>query len=241
MGYATQQQILDILAQSMTSATNSITNGEALPLHSIGQVADANVLSASVIDQYIMWSDEEVDGALSEMYEVPLCEKTDMETNIIFDINEYNSDISLSKANNLVPGDVLVFLDDLQEERHVVATVVNTTMITLNDTVIGLFDADDTRVLRVKYPAPISLISSRLAAANIYDKFFSAEVAPNTSDYGKHLRSMARRDLNNILNGRTVLHGQRRIGHRFINANLRDRYRLPGVTDQDGSRDMGEL
>jgi len=241
MGYANQQQVLDILGQSLTSATNTVVNGEALPLNSIGQVANPNALSFSVINQFIMWSDEEVDGALSEMYAVPLCEKSDLETRLIFDINDYNMDIQISKASNLVPGDVIIFVDTAQEERHTVSLVVNTTMIEVEDTVIGVFDSSDTRVLRVKYPAPISLISARLAAANIYDKYYSAEVSPNISEYGKHLRGLARRDLNNILNGRTVLHGQRRTGHRFLNPTLRDRYRLPGTkADQDSSRDIGE-
>ena len=56
--------------------------------------------------------------------------------------------------------------------------------------------------------------------------------------YGKELRKAGERDINNILQGRTILHGQRRIGHRFFDPNLRDRYRLPGSTDQDGSRSM---
>jgi hypothetical protein len=34
--------------------------------------------------------------------------------------------------------------------------------------------------------------------------------------------------MDNILNGRTILHGQHRIGRRFYNANLADRYALPG-------------
>tara|TARA_B100000614_G_scaffold262903_1_gene299859 strand:- start:26178 stop:26903 length:726 start_codon:yes stop_codon:yes gene_type:complete len=239
MGYATQQLVTDILAQALTSATSSVVNGNAVSLNSIGSVTNPNAISSDTINQYITWADEEVDGVLSEMYAVPLCEKADLEMRLIFDVNEYNSDIELTKALNLVPGDVLVFIDASQEERHTVETVVNNTTVELSSTLVGMYDASETRVLRVKYPAPIALISARLAAANIYDKYFSAEVSPNQSEYGKHLRAMARRDFNNILNGRTVLHGQRRIGHRFFNPNLRDRYRLPGA-DSDGSRDIGE-
>jgi hypothetical protein len=175
---------------------------------------------------------------LSEMYLTPLMEKADLELKLLFDISAYNPDVHLDKAYNLVPGDVIVFFDFTQEERHVVDSVEDLTNVVLVDELLGDYIADDTRVVRVKYPPPISLISARFAAANIYDKYFSAQVSPNMTEYGKTIREAGERDINNILQGRTVLHGQRRIGHRFFNPNLRDRYRLPGPPDQDGSRSM---
>jgi len=241
MGYATIQLVDNILAQSLTSATNTIVNGAKVPLVSFGTVRNQNQVSDNIINQYIQWSDDEVDGALSEMYRVPLCEKADLELSMLFDISEYNSALQLDKAINLVPGDTLVIFDDIQEERHIVDLVSDNITVDLIETLVGSYDSTGSRVLRVKFPPPIPMISARLAAANIYDKYFAAQVSPNTSDYGTELRGMAIRDLNNILNGRTVLHGQKRIGHRFLNPNLRDRYRLPGTKfDQDSSRDIGK-
>jgi hypothetical protein len=75
-----------------------------------------------------------------------------------------------------------------------------------------------------------------LAAANIYDKYFAAQANPDISDYGKKLRGWALSDLNSILQGIVILHGQRRIGHRFFNPMLRDRYGLPGM--EGGEREM---
>jgi hypothetical protein len=84
------------------------------------------------------------------------------------------------------------------------------------------------------------LISARLTSANIYDKYFASQASPNMSDFGKTMRALATNSLNNILNGRTVLHGQMRVGNRFFNSNLQDRYSLPG-SDQDTSRDLPGL
>jgi len=238
MGYCTQAQVESVLAQALTSATNRVTNGDKVPLIGFGNSIDPNTISTAVVDQYIQWADEEIDGMLSEMYEVPLCEKSDLELALLFDIGEYNLEIELDKAKNLVPGDVLVFFDDVQEERHIVESVSNETVVELTEPLIGLYSMDDTRVVRVKFPTPISVISARFTAANIYDKYFASQVSPNTSEYGKRLRQLGLRDVNNILNGRTILHGQKRIGHRFFNPNLRDRYRLPGIPDGDGTRNI---
>lgn len=243
MGYCSPEQVLDILNQALTTATNNTetpTDDSVVPLYEISDSTRPNAISPALVDQYILWADEEIDSTLSQMYETPFCEKADLQMELLHDISVYDDTIDLNKAGVLNPGDVIIFLDDTQEERHIIFEIVDMTTVEVQGLLAGLYDADDTRVLRVKYPPAITLISSRLAAANIYDKYFTAEVSPNTSDYGKHLRNMARRDLNNILHGRTVLHGQRRIGHRFLNPNLRDRYRLPAV-EQDSSRDLDDF
>lgn len=240
MGYCNQRQVESVLAQTLTSATNRVVNGAKVPLIGFGRSLDPNTVPTSVVDEFIKIADEEIDGMLSEMYEVPLCEKADFELSLLYDIGEYNEGIQLDKAGNLVPGDVLVFFDGVQEERHVVDSITDTTSVELVDTLLGIYTASETRVIRVKFPPPISVIAARYAAANIYDKYFSAQVSPNTTDFGKQLRALATRDINNVLNGRTILHGQKRIGHRFFNPNLRDRYRLPGISDSDQSRNVDE-
>lgn len=243
MGYCSRQEVERILNQALTTATNNTENSgddSFVPLYEISNSTRPNAISPSIVDQYILWADEEIDAALSEMYAVPFCEKADLQLVLLHDIGVYSDDINLNKARNLNPGDIIIFVDDVQEERHIVGNVVNNTLIELEGTLIGFYDEENTRVMRVKYPTAISLISARLAAANIFDKYFTAEVSPNISDYGKHLRKMARGDINNILNGRTILHGQKRIGHRFFNPNLRDRYRLPSV-ENDASRNLDEL
>jgi hypothetical protein len=243
MGYCSRQEVLNIMNQALTTATNNSEDAgddSVVPLYEIAESTRPNAIPPSLVDQYILWADEEIDSALSEMYSVPFCEKADLQMMLVHDIGVYDDSIDLDKGRNLNPGDILVFVDDTQEERHIVQTVVNNTLVELEDALLGMYDSENTRIIRIKYPPAVTLISARLAAANIFDKYFTAEVSPNVSDYGKHLRRQARRDLNNILQGRTVLHGQKRIGHRFLNPTLRDRYRLPSV-EQDSSRNLDEV
>lgn len=239
MGYSTVQHVNQILANSLTTGTAPSVNGSPTPLLNFGSSVKTNLVSENLVYQYISWADDEINASLSQMYAVPLSEKVDLELEILSDINEYNDTIELSEAKLLNIGDAVVFIDGNQEERHIVDSVENNHIITLQDTLVGFYSYTSARVLRIKYPDPIPLISARLSAANIYDKFFSGAVAPNESAFGKHLRSLARRDLNSILNGRIILHGARRIGRRFYEPNLVDRYGLPSI-DGDSSRDMGE-
>ena len=238
MGYATYKLVEQALAQALTSATNQVVNGNKVPLIGFGKSRDPNTVPIETINQYIQWADEEIDAMLSEMYLTPIMEKADLELKLLFDISAYNPTVHLDKAMNLVPGDVIVFFSHTSEERHIVDAVSDLTNVEFVEPVLGDWFTGDTRVVRAKYPAPISLISARFAAATLYDKYFASQVSPNISEYGKELRKAGERDINNILQGRTILHGQRRIGHRFFDPNLRDRYRLPGSTDQDGSRSM---
>lgn len=243
MGYCNQRDVLFILNQALTTATNNqedASDDSVVPLYEISNSTRPNAISPETVDQYILWSDEEIDAALSEMYAVPFSEKVDLELRLLSDIDVYNDVIDLDKAGNLHPGDTIIFVNEGLKERHIVDSIDNITEVSVASPLIGFYDAMTTRVLRVKYPPAISLISTRLTAANLFDKYFTAQVSPGISDYGKNLRRLARRDLNNILHGRTILHGQDRIGHRFLNSNIRDRYRLPGV-ESDASRDIGEV
>jgi hypothetical protein len=232
MAYTTPAQVYDILAQALTSATNRVVNGQPVPLWTFGKAKDSNSISDDTVYQYITWASDQIDAALSELYVVPFMEKIDLELSLLVDIDTYNDAIELDKAMSLNVGDSLIFADTLNEERHTVSALVNNTTIELQEPLLGIYHAETTRVVRVRFPAPINVMATRLAAANIYDKYFSAQANPDKSDYGKTLRSWALSDMNAIINGITILHGQTRIGQRFFNPTLRDRYSLPPL-DKD--------
>ena len=123
-------------------------------------------------------------------------------------------------------GDEVILIGDGQEERHVISEVISSMVFATEDP-IGYFFPADSRVVRVSYPDPIRFISARKAAATLYDKYFSSEASPNTSKFGDYLRELASTDINNVLNGTIILHGQHRIGRRFYNSNTVDQYGLP--------------
>ena len=126
----------------------------------------------------------------------------------------------------MAAGDIVILTDGTTEERHEIDEVVAaSTFSTVSE--IQYFFGEETRVLRIAYPAPIRFISARLASANIYDKYFSSESSPNTSSFGDKLREMAESKINDITSGSIILHGYVRIGRRFFNSNLVDQYALP--------------
>ncbi|MCD6435535.1 MAG: hypothetical protein J7L15_04035 [Clostridiales bacterium] len=236
MGYSNRQDIEDVLNQALTSATASTPDGfnSVSNLLNIGNVLDNNLLPSDTINSYISISDSQIDGTLSELYKTPLSERTDLEMVLYSDITEYNEYLVFEHTHPLNPGDIVVIKQLENEERHVIFEAISTSMYSVVDVVQYGFTSGS-RVLRVKYPPPIRWISARLSAASVYDKYFSAQVSPGMSEYGKELRQIANNDLNNILNGTTILHGQHRIGRRFYNPNLKDQYGLPmgGATGND--------
>ena len=238
-GYSTRVLIERILAQSLTYSTpDSIDT--PVDLLKIGNTLDSNLIQNSTVDQYIQWADSEIDSALSELYVTPLCEFANFETVLYSDISEYNDYVVTTNRCPFYPGDNIILTDGEHEERHTIEDVVdnvNSNVFTTELPVQFFFSAITTRIIRVTYPNPIPLVSARKAAANIYEKYFMAQSSPNESDYGKMLRKLSRGDINNILNGRTILHAQKRIGRRFYNSNLDDRYGLPNIQISDNNVD----
>ena len=204
----------------------------------VGNVIDSNLIPQETVDQYIAWSDEHIDSVLSQMYVTPFCERADFETCLFANIDAYNDYIVLERPCGLNIGDIIELRSGAISERHIIGDVIDEQDRTIFSTLESIdfaFEAG-TRLIRLKYPAPITLISSSLAAAQIYDRYFMAQADVNQSEFGKYLRKQAEQELNNILEGRTVLHGVRRIGRRLYNPNIEDQYGLPD--SNAGSRSM---
>jgi hypothetical protein len=228
MGYCSQTDIENVIAQALTSATAASPDafGTLSPLINIGNSLDKNLVPDSTVDYYIQMADREIDASLSEMYNTPFCELANFETVLFSDIYEYNPYIVTEKACPLMVGDEVIIMGDGQEERHVISDVISSMIFETEDE-IGYYFTADSRVVRVSYPDPIRFISARKASSTLYDKYFSAEVAPGVSKFGEYLRQLADSSINDILNGTTILHGQHRIGRRFYNGNAIDQYGLP--------------
>lgn len=241
MGYSNITSIEYIVAQALTSAAPR-SSGEPEDLLKIGNTFDSNIISSEIVDQYIKWADSEINSALSELYITPLCEKSDFETTLLSNIDDYNDYIITEKSCPFYPGDNLILTDGDNEERVIIESIVDdidTNVFTTTEPISYAFVATETRLIRVRYPDPIPLVSARMAGASIYEKYFMSQASPSESEYGGLMRKLAKRDLNNILNGRTILHGQIRIGRRFYNSNVVDRYGLPYV--QPGDNNMDEV
>jgi hypothetical protein len=239
MGYCNQTDVFMLLANSMTTATNPTTNvpGDLL---TIGKAMAANVISTDIVNQYISWADDQINGILSNLYVTPLSEKADFEANLLANIDEYNSYVILDRSSALDIGDTIILFEDGVQERHIIADIIATDTFSTVDEIVYYFTTA-ARVLRVKYPDPIPLVSARLATANIFEKYFAAQASPNQSEYGKFLRKLARQEINNLLNGRVVLHGETAISNRWVNPNIKQRIHLPksDIDPQSNIDDVG--
>lgn len=234
MGYCTIAQVDNILAQALTSATNPQTTGRRNNL-TIGATRSKNNIADTIVEQYIQWAGQEIDSYLSELYKTPLCELADFEGEMFADLTEYNTYIILGHNCPLASGDMVILTDGITEERHTIDEVLGDGIFSTVTAISYPFE-QGTRVLRVKFPDPISFVCARLSAANIYDKYFAAQVSPNISDYGKNLRMQSYKDIDDIRNGRTILHGIKRIGYRFFDNTLSDQYNLP--KGQESNRNL---
>lgn len=229
MPYGNSNVVQRLLANALTSATPD-TLDQLGNLLNVGSTLDTNLVNEVLINEFLRDADQTFDAAISQLYGTPLKKVADFELTLATDLSEYADGklISLSSdASLLGPGDRLVMTDGVQKEEIEVQSVNGSTVQVLGG-VLGLFQSGITRVIRVDYPPPVKYVCSRMAAANIYDKFFAAQADKNESKYGQFFRKLATIQLNNILAGATILHGQRRIGNLTVNPYLRKRYDLPG-------------
>ena len=243
MGYASTTLVNRIIAQSLTSATASNANSSQKGmLVNFGNQLNSNTISNDILYEHISIADQFINSVLSEMYKVPLKEYADFDVDLGLSFDEYSSTIVLSSpcANVFNPGDVIIITDGNQSDRCIVESVSNENTIVVQTIPSTIYDPSNTRILRIKFPEPISTVSARLAAASIYDRYYLSQSQLQSNEYAKKLRELCRADLNNILNGRVILHGQQRIGMRFANAILKDRYNLP-AGDSDSTRDIPEI
>lgn len=245
MGYSTIAECDSLLAQALTSARPT-SDYQKVKLINVGDVRDINRVPDDVVEFYISLADSQIDGILSEQYEMPMKKCAHGEWRLQADINEYNQIVEITTACNIVPGDEVVLRDDssgYEDLPNVVDEVIDQYSFTLYNPISGYFEAATTRVIRISFPPPINQISARYACSFIYDKYFSAQNAPNLSDYGKELRNIAMQQLNDILNGKVILREPctRRIGDRFASPALDDTYahRDRGYATQD--RNMSKL
>ncbi len=223
-----------ILAQALTSAKPESPSTQRTKLINIGTTRDFNLVPDDTVNYYIELADSQIDGILNQMYFTPFNKCHHGTWDVDDDINlgqtagsgtggtdsagdtvaSTSKTVVVTTACNLIAGDVVVIHNNItgDEEIHIVATIVDQNTFTTEDNIVGTYLASDpVRIIRIRFPPPLNQISARFAASFIYDKFFAAQADPNTSDYGKEMRRIANGQINDILNGKTLMEcGNRR-------------------------------
>lgn len=239
MPYCTAYEVDFFLGQALTSARPDSTN-QKIRLINIGNVRDPNRIPTDVVEYYINSAQSHINGVLSQMYQYPFKECAMGHWTLQSPISVYNQTVEITDSTSLLPGNKIIIRDDDAdyEETHIISEIVDQYSFLTEDT-MGDFDGDNVRVILLSVPHPINQITARLAASYIYDKYFSAQNSPNVSDYGKELRNYAMGQLNDILNGRTILREPcaRRVGDQFGNPYLDSSYALREPPGGWGSND----
>jgi hypothetical protein len=235
LGYTNLPLIKALIANSLMSKTEDTIDqlGDVL---NIGNTIDYNLVTPTLLATFAQDARMDIDAKLSGLYVTPLRKVADLEVTLLASTtlhdNASNANPSdgssgpsvtdsmllSSEASALSPGDWLIITDGDQKENVQVDSVLLSTAgvtVTVTAFIFGTYlVGPTTRVVRFDYPAAIKFIATRLTTANLFDKLFTAQADKNESQYGKFFRQLARQQLNDILAGATVLHGQRR------NANL---------------------
>lgn len=228
--YCNKLMIERIIAQALTTAAPTDLSTK-VDLLKIGNVLDSNVIPDITITQYIKWASEEINSVLSQMYATPFSELADFEECLFADIDDYNTFLTTKESSPFDVEDNVVITDGTHTERHVISEILDSLsrniFVTLEPISYG-FSALNTRIIRVKYPDPIPLTCAMIAASRIYDRYFASQSDVAESKYGSYLRTQAKSNLDNILNGKTILHGAKRIGGTgFYNPYLDRQYSIP--------------
>ncbi len=241
MGYSNAVEVDLFLAQALTSARPDSTNSK-IDLINVGDVRNLNRITNDLVNFFIETADTFIDGALSQLYQLPLQKAANGQWTLDADLDEYNQVVEISDATALVPGNEIVIIDGSVQEIAIVDTIIDQNSFLTLTPIATTFSGSDIRVIRIQFPPPISQVSARLAAGYIYDKYFSAQNSVNTTEYGKEMRAYAIGQLNDVLNGRTILKNQRRIGDLLGNPWLDSAYahRTPVDGYQTKDRDLSK-
>jgi len=225
MGYSTRQEFEQAIANALTTASpipNSVDN--TIPITSIGNTVHSTISDADV-QQYIRWSDENIDAWLRDVYRTPLKRVNRGSYPLAMDVVAGDAFAYLQDTTRFNSGDLVLLRDSSNSQEMTVSTIPSQTRINFTAPVSSSYLAADTNAERIRYPDPIPKASARLAAAYFFDKYFSAQQEPNQSEYGKYLRTLVYNDVNLITSGKIRLdvpEAGEYIGRRYYNLVLED-------------------
>ena len=229
--YGTKAQLQLAIAQTLTTSNPASTPTTTGNMINFGKTFNTNLLTDALLDQHLMWADNDINSGLSVVYRTPLKPEA-VYTDILPNVSSGAITVSITDTSPMIAGDTVVFAGALTETRTV--TSVDSSTSFSFAALTNSYSAGD-RLLLIRYPDPIPLIAVRLAAASVYERVFAAQAAPEESKFGQTIRKEALAHLDMILNGQIVLKNQPRTGMAFANPQLVRRYTLPG-SNSDASR-----
>lgn len=221
MAYCTVNFMRAILPKTITIGETNVTT----PV--LNKPGTSNTIDTRTAQFYINFASQEIDSRLSTIYVVPLKRIKSVEMALSEDCQKGSKVIKVEDNGGFKSG-ILVRIGDLwntevnevdrlPEEEYDVNTVTLMKATARNYTL-----GNQSIVSVIAYPDPIPLVCARIAVATVIDKLFVSEQDPDTSDYGKSLRTLASNNLDEIMAGSIRMNGQEHVGRRFVRTSLRD-------------------
>jgi len=191
-------------------------------------------LTPELAISYIGFASQEIDSRLRPYYVCPLRRVKTYETEIIETVNTGSSvDVRVYDTGAFSQGQLIRLQSRSEMETDTIVSIKNLTTLVI-DRVKNVYPMDESKISILEFPDPIPLITARLAISYCFDQLFSAEQAPNMSEYGKEQRRLASNSLDSILSGAVLLFGQDHTGKRFVRGSLFDAYQNPTPEFQFG-------
>jgi len=236
MAYATIDDLRALLPKNIT-----IGNVQA---YSPDQ-ANPSTISVDTANRFLLYATQFVDSRLSPYYLTPLKQIVEARRPIIHNMLPNSNDVMVEDVLPFAGGMGVRLKDDNGEELNRIREVSesfddgdglrpNRRHISLLYLTINAYDSGSNAVLEMlSYPNPVTPMTARFAAAFMYDKIFTADAAPDASNYGVKMKNSAFSDMNAIETGQVRLRGQEFVGRRFVRQQLFDGFKNPG--DIEGS------
>jgi hypothetical protein len=199
---------------------------------------DGSILSAAESEQYIVYATQYIDSRLRPYYSCPLRKIKSFEIELESTASA-GSDVTVSVYDTgpFQTGYTVRVQDTGQMETAVVKSVTNATDMVLDSLTNTYLTVDRSKISIVEYPDPIPITTCRLACSYILDRLFTAEQAPDVSNYGKAQRNMARDAIDDLLTGEIKLDGQEHTGRRFVRGSLLDAWKNPAEIEKGQERE----
>jgi len=238
MAYASLDDLRTILPKNIT-----IGNVTA---YSPNQ-ANPSTISVDTANRFLYYASQYVDSRLTPYYLTPLKQIVEARRPIISNMLPGSNDVMVEDVLPFMGGMGVRLKDDNGEELNTIREVAenfdegdgprpNRRHISLLYQTTNAYDSGSHARLEIlSYPHPVTPMTAKFAVSFMYDKIFSADAAPDLSNFGKTMRNSAKEDLNAILTGQARLRGQEFVGRRFVRQQLFDGFKSPG--NVEGAQD----
>ena len=228
--YCTVEDMTRLLPEPITIGdTNIGTPSPGRPTES-----NRSKLTSEEAIRYIRFAEEEVDSRLRPYYVCPLRRVKTFETEIMGHVSPGTKvEVRVNDTGVFSQGQMVRLQGPSQMETDEIHSIKNQTTLIISSAKY-VYETYESKISILEFPDPVPLIAARLACSYAFDQLFSADQAPNISEYGKEQRKLAINSLDSIMSGAVLLFGQDHTGRRFVRGSLFDAFQNPTPEFQFG-------